>query len=671
MRSLAETAAMAHRTARAMACEAADGSPQRRQRSRARPARKRCLAELHAAVVRGEIDAVRAQLAGSGVSADVGRELVNRTDGHGDSALTKCSRRGHVNVARLLLAVGAEVDAQNADGYTALMLSCYWDHTEMVDLLLSKGADATMRSTAHRECAGCSVGQMKRETTADVRGDIHARRMGSEVEQRVAEATAVAFHAPASHRAGSRPLTPGRSPKTLDSPQKAAHSEQKRPREGRKSSPAERSPSPPAQPTPPPAQLAPTPQQPQWKAPRPAFSPWLSPGEVRPAGRTRTDHNAVAKAASAAQIHTDAAALRATPPVRRASTAGARRVSSSLRMQRHISVSPTSSDVSDESLLEPSPPRQTSTPGLESPSSPERLRGGFKLPPTPVVAKPVALPTAPIATPDLALKNMLATDAASRMESKRARLRLAVGAWTSVHAHTRRMKSMANVGAQQREHRAKGRVLDGWSSWSAQSRVQRVAVQRSDARRSRVRQQRAFESWLEGTGSSSGSDFGDQEAQAGNKPTTRQADSTDTRRASQLQEIYARADRDGDGRLTRAELILRLRKDEELRELLVLPAHVGDGERDIFEAVFQGMDVDDDRCITVEEFVRYIGNTVAAVEGPQSQVQGQAQSDEIDALEGAHAAELADLRASHEEELVQSAVRVSSQPIPIAIPIAT
>ena len=96
-------------------------------------------------------------------------------------------------------------------------------------------------------------------------------------------------------------------------------------------------------------------------------------------------------------------------------------------------------------------------------------------------------------------------------------------------------------------------------------------------------------------------------------------------RASQLQEIYVRADRDGDGRLTRAELILRLRKDEELRQLLKLPAHVGDGERDMFEAVFQGMDVDDDRCVSAEEFVRYLGK-VAPVEVRQPQGRAQAQA---------------------------------------------
>ena len=67
-----------------------------------------------------------------------------------------------------------------------------------------------------------------------------------------------------------------------------------------------------------------------------------------------------------------------------------------------------------------------------------------------------------------------------------------------------------------------------------------------------------------------------------------------------LREIFSRADRNNDGTLTRAELILRLRSDTELAELLQLPARVGDGDRDAFESVFQSMDVDDSRGVDVE-----------------------------------------------------------------------
>jgi hypothetical protein len=91
-----------------------------------------------------------------------------------------------------------------------------------------------------------------------------------------------------------------------------------------------------------------------------------------------------------------------------------------------------------------------------------------------------------------------------------------------------------------------------------------------------------------------------------------------------LREIFARADRNNDGTLTRAELILRLRSDTELAELLQLPARVGDGDRDAFESVFQSMDVDDSRGVDVEEFVRHFSK-LAVTAAPQQQQQQQQQ----------------------------------------------
>ena len=52
-----------------------------------------------------------------------------------------------------------------------------------------------------------------------------------------------------------------------------------------------------------------------------------------------------------------------------------------------------------------------------------------------------------------------------------------------------------------------------------------------------------------------------------------------------LRNAFRKADRNGDGELTRAELILRLRKDVELGELLNLPSKIGDDDRDAFERV--------------------------------------------------------------------------------------
>ena len=87
-------------------------------------------------------------------------------------------------------------------------------------------------------------------------------------------------------------------------------------------------------------------------------------------------------------------------------------------------------------------------------------------------------------------------------------------------------------------------------------------------------------------------------------------------RESQLRAIFARADRNSDGHLTRAELILRLRKDTELASLLNLPQQVGDDQRAVFESVFQSMDVDADREVDADEFVSFFTQPQTPPESP-------------------------------------------------------
>lgn len=76
-------------------------------------------------------------------------------------------------------------------------------------------------------------------------------------------------------------------------------------------------------------------------------------------------------------------------------------------------------------------------------------------------------------------------------------------------------------------------------------------------------------------------------------------------REAELRQVFACVDVNSDGKLSRAELILRLRKDADLAALLDLPVRVGEAERAAFEAVFQEMDENDDQEITANEFVRF------------------------------------------------------------------
>ena len=64
----------------------------------------------------------------------------------GTRALHFASTRGHQEVAQLLLAKGADVNAKDEDGYTALINASAYGHKEVVQLLLAKKADVNSKA---------------------------------------------------------------------------------------------------------------------------------------------------------------------------------------------------------------------------------------------------------------------------------------------------------------------------------------------------------------------------------------------------------------------------------------------------------------------------------------------------------------------------------------------
>ena len=50
------------------------------------------------------------------------------------------SQEGHVDVARLLVDSGADIDTATEEGLTALMIARHFGHTAIVKLLLDAGA---------------------------------------------------------------------------------------------------------------------------------------------------------------------------------------------------------------------------------------------------------------------------------------------------------------------------------------------------------------------------------------------------------------------------------------------------------------------------------------------------------------------------------------------------
>ena len=75
------------------------------------------------------------------------KELLDKANKGGYTALQLASMRGHTEVVKLLLDRGASVDEKGEDGDTALMRASYGGHTEVVKLLLDRGASVDEKDT--------------------------------------------------------------------------------------------------------------------------------------------------------------------------------------------------------------------------------------------------------------------------------------------------------------------------------------------------------------------------------------------------------------------------------------------------------------------------------------------------------------------------------------------
>ena len=80
-----------------------------------------------------------------------------------------------------------------------------------------------------------------------------------------------------------------------------------------------------------------------------------------------------------------------------------------------------------------------------------------------------------------------------------------------------------------------------------------------------------------------------------------------------MAEAFAWIDRNGDGTISRIELIQACRRDERVRALLGLPQTIRqeDGTRDAFERAFQHLDADDSKGVTLDEFLELAPHFIA------------------------------------------------------------
>jgi hypothetical protein len=87
---------------------------------------------------------------------------VNAKDNDGWTALHGASYNGHSEIVRMLLAQkGIEVNAKSYGGWTALHWASFYGHPETVAMLLEKGADVTAKNRSGNTARSVGSGNLK------------------------------------------------------------------------------------------------------------------------------------------------------------------------------------------------------------------------------------------------------------------------------------------------------------------------------------------------------------------------------------------------------------------------------------------------------------------------------------------------------------------------------
>ena len=80
-------------------------------------------------------------------------ELEKKGYTYNENSFVDSAKKGDVEAAKLFLTEGIDINVQNERGQTALMRAAEYQRTEVVALLLGKGADVNVKSNRNRRTA--------------------------------------------------------------------------------------------------------------------------------------------------------------------------------------------------------------------------------------------------------------------------------------------------------------------------------------------------------------------------------------------------------------------------------------------------------------------------------------------------------------------------------------
>lgn len=105
-------------------------------------------------------------------------DAVSWTDVGGGTVLRKAVAHGsaHLEVVRLLLDFGADINAQDADGLTPLMFAAMHDKRECLDLFLQKDANTDLTDSRGRTASQIAYEMGHHETAFAIAAHVQGRR---------------------------------------------------------------------------------------------------------------------------------------------------------------------------------------------------------------------------------------------------------------------------------------------------------------------------------------------------------------------------------------------------------------------------------------------------------------------------------------------------------------